>query len=287
MNDTPRYSDRPKHSAALHSRLVFTRTATGEQTPRLLRTMASVVVAQMLPGGAVKGGAAMNLRLGPDRSRFSTDLDVSRPRAFAEDDFIAKLQENLTTGWSGFTGFVIKGKKKAPRDVPEQYVMQPFAVQVIYAGKIISRVPLEISMDEIESTTVAVETIDDDLVRLFTDIGLDAPLPCSVLSVEHQIAQKMHACTEVVRNNTNERAHDLVDIQLLYEDEEFNPIDLGAIARRLFVLRKKGEWPPTVRELPEWLSLYAAAAEGLEVRDLAQSIVWVNELISSCAADTN
>jgi hypothetical protein len=276
VNDTPRYSDRPKHSAALQGRLVFTRATNGEQAPRLLRTMANVVIAQMLPGGAVKGGAAMNLRLGPDRSRFSSDLDVSRPRSFFEDDFIAKLQENLAAGWSGFTGVVIKGRKRVPGEVPEQYVMQPYAVQIIYAGKIISRVPLEISMDEIDSTEVAIET---------TDIGLDAPQPCSVLSVEHQIAQKIHACTTLARNGTSERAHDLVDLQLLYEDEESNPIDLGAIGRRLFALRKKGEWPPTVSELPGWPPLYVAAAEGLEVRDLAQAIVWVNELISTCAAD--
>ena len=287
MSATSNYTDRPRHLQALQRRLANTRGLNGDQTHRLMRTMANVVVAQMLPAGAIKGGTSMNLRLGPDRSRFSSDIDVSRPRRLSEDAFIATLQGNLARGWSGFTGVVIKERRANPRDVPSQYVMQSYAIQVTYMGKVISRVPLELAMDEIESTEVAIETIDAAIVRLFTRIGLDEPLPCAVLSVEHQIAQKIHACTTVARGVTNQRAHDLVDIQLLYEDEELDLVALDGIGRRLFALRKKGTWPPEVRELPGWTSLYEEAAEGMGVRDLTQAVEWINELIGAAVVVAN
>ena len=45
---------------------------------RLRVTVANVVVGQMLPPGAVKGGTAMKIRLGESGSRFTPDLDTAR-----------------------------------------------------------------------------------------------------------------------------------------------------------------------------------------------------------------
>ncbi len=39
--------------------------------------MANIVVGQLLPGGAVKGGSAIKLRFGEGVTRFTTDLDVA------------------------------------------------------------------------------------------------------------------------------------------------------------------------------------------------------------------
>ncbi len=46
----------------------------------------------------------------------------------------------------------------------------------------------------------------DDIVALFAELGLDKPDPIPLLSVDHQIAQKFHACTSINQNTGgNER----------------------------------------------------------------------------------
>lgn len=45
---------------------------------RMRVSMANVVLAQMLPGGVVRGGTSMNLRYGPDKSRFTMDFDTAQ-----------------------------------------------------------------------------------------------------------------------------------------------------------------------------------------------------------------
>lgn len=54
--------------------------------------MALVVVGQMLPEGAIKGGTAMALRFGLG-TRFTQDLDAARVRSPAE--FRSDFEESL------------------------------------------------------------------------------------------------------------------------------------------------------------------------------------------------
>jgi hypothetical protein len=70
--------------------------------------MANVVVGQMLPSGAVKGGTALKLRFGNAETRFTTDLDTAR--AEDADAFIEELDARLAQGWEGFTGRVVSRK---------------------------------------------------------------------------------------------------------------------------------------------------------------------------------
>ena len=53
--------------------------------------MASVVVAQMLPEGVVKGGSGISMRRGPAESRASSDLDVTKGPNISEDDYFDQL----------------------------------------------------------------------------------------------------------------------------------------------------------------------------------------------------
>lgn len=49
----------------------------GNSYMRARTAMANIVVGQLLPGGAVKGGSAIKLRFGEGVTRFTTDLDVA------------------------------------------------------------------------------------------------------------------------------------------------------------------------------------------------------------------
>jgi hypothetical protein len=63
--------------------------------------MSLVVVGQMLPEGAIKGGSAMALRYGRG-TRFTQDLDAARVHSLAR--FRSDFEESLADGWAGFTG---------------------------------------------------------------------------------------------------------------------------------------------------------------------------------------
>lgn len=91
---------------------------------RARRTMANVIVGQMLPEGVVKGGSALKIRFGLRATRFSQDLDAARVSDI--DDFVDALEERLSVGWGGFTGHVVPKAPAHPKGVPTQYVMQPF-----------------------------------------------------------------------------------------------------------------------------------------------------------------
>ena len=98
-----------------------------------------------------------------------------------------------------------------------------------------------------------------------------------VLAIDHQIAQKLHACTAP----GSERAHDLVDLQLLITAENCDLALVGQTARRLFRSWHGHEWPPTVTVGPAWEGVYAVACEGLDVhQDLTAAGEWTNDLIA-------
>lgn len=92
-------------------------------------TMSLVVVGQMLPEGAIKGGSAMALRFGR-ASRFTRDLDAARVQSL--DQFRTDFEESLAAGWAGFTGRLVERAAPGPVGVPAGYVMQPFDVRLAY-----------------------------------------------------------------------------------------------------------------------------------------------------------
>lgn len=109
----------------------------------------------------------------------------------------------------------------------------------------------------------------DDVRALFAGLGLDLPEQVPVLAAHHQIAQKLHACTEP----GGTRAHDLVDIQLLAPQAD--QARVADAARRIFRFRKRHPWPPAVVPNQDWGPLYDEAAVGLPVApDVRSAAAW-------------
>jgi hypothetical protein len=140
---------------------------------RLRSAVATTAVAQMLPPGAVKGGAAMKLRLGHEHTRFTRDLDLARRDPL--DQFVADLQSRLDRGWGGFSGRLVKRQAPRPAGVPQPYIMQPYEVKLAFRTRSWMTLPLELGHDEIGDTRDTVPFLADDLVRLFGQLGLDRP----------------------------------------------------------------------------------------------------------------
>lgn len=116
-------------------------------------------------------------------------------------------------------------------------------------------------------------------------LELPKPEPVPVLAAEHQIAQKLHACTSQNKKGGNERAHDLVDLQLLVESDPPDLVKLNEVGTRLFAARRISTWPPQVVYWPGWDDLYKDAANGLGVLPtVEEAIDWANVLVSGASA---
>lgn len=267
------YDSPPRTLTSLNQRL---RNLAGDDALVLRRrtTMALVIVGQMLPGAAIKGGSALALRYGTD-TRFTRDLDTARSGNLAE--FRSAFEERLRVGWCGFTGRLIERTPPRPQGVPSAYVMRPFEVKLDFEGRAWCTVPFELSDNGLGDADAPAFVLAPSIAALFTELGFQSPAPVPVVAVEHQIAQKIHASTA----QGSDRARDLVDLQLLAAREDVDLADARAVCTRLFAYRKAHAWPPTVISGESWPTLYSEAARGLDVAsDLNAAIEWTNRFIS-------
>lgn len=266
------YSDPPASVRSLEQRI---RNLEGNDGLALRRRvgMALVVVGQMLPEGAIKGGSAMALRYGR-ATRFTRDLDAARVQSLTR--FRSDFEESLAAGWAGFTGRLIEKAAPRPADVPTAYVMQPFDVRLDYRGRSWCTVAFELGHNELGDADEPDYQLAPDLARLFTEVGLEAPKPVPVMRADHQVAQKLHAASDA----GSERARDLVDLQLLDHGEGLDLAQVASTCTRLFAYRRRQEWPPTIAVGNQWDTLYAEAADGLDVlASVDDAVGWANEFI--------
>ena len=240
-----------------------------------VRTLiANTIIGLLLPKGVVKGGSALKLRYGDKTTRFTRDLDAAR----ADDlsTFLEQLDTALERGWNGFTGRIVRKEPAKPKGIPGEYIMQPFEVKLSFRGKSWLTVPLEIGHDEIGDTAVSDFYISPEIVIIFEKLGFPAPQPVALLQIHHQIAQKLHALSA----DGSERAHDLIDLQIIVRNENIDFAQTKNACKRLFASRKQQSWPPVISKGPAWNTLYEGQRNGLDViHDVDDAITWANNLI--------
>ncbi len=240
--------------------------------------MVNVLVGQFLPDGVVKGGSSLKLRYGNDGTRVTTDLDAAAK--VSRDLFIEEFQERLGLGWEGFTFQVIAKPSARPRQVESAYVMRPFAIKVNYTGKPWCTVDLELSHNEIGDADEAEWISSPEVNEVFVKLGFPEPGKLPLMHLKYQIAQKLHG----VSAPESERAHDLVDLQLIFLKSEIDLRAVKDVCCRIFAYRKMHAWPPRVSKGEMWDELYGDAARDLPVLPTCdEAITWVNELITRIA----
>ena len=246
-----------------------------DTNPLQMRTiLANTIIGQLLPSGAVKGGSALKLRYGDRATRFTRDLDAARRDSL--DTFIDELDAALQNGWHGFTGRIVRKEPAKPIGIPGEYIMQPFEVKLSYHGRSWLTVPLEVGHDEVGDTDAPDYCISQDIVEFFGQLGFPDPNPIALMPIHPQIAQKLHALSD----ESSERAHDLIDLQLIANNETIDFPLTKKVCRRLFDSRKQQHWPPIVKKKAGWDTLYASQIEGLDVfQGVEEAIRWSNELI--------
>ena len=236
--------------------------------------MANVLVGQFLPAGVVKGGSSLKLRFGNRETRFTTDFDAAAK--CDREVFIKELQKNLEPGWEGFEFQVVKEKPARPKRVPVAYVMHPFSIKVSYLGKAWCTVAFELGYNEIGDADEPEWFESKDVSDTFAALGFPPPGKVPVMALKYQIAQKLHGASEP----DSERAHNLIDLQLIFQRGTIDLADVKSVCKRIFAYRKMQSWPPVVKENEGWDILYANARHDLPVLETsAEAVAWANELI--------
>lgn len=270
----------PRTAAELDARLDQYARSLRVPVSRVRVVVSSVIVAQMLPGGVViKGGLGIKLRLGELGTRATSDLDavVPRPSAGASpyEPTIVLLARILARRWGSvppsktqrrrnpdapdrvaYTGTVRAGDRHDPGVHHPEYLMQPVRVTISFLGRPWSHVDLELAQTEIDLDTAQAIPVEAGLSELFDSLNFGPLAEVAVLRPEVQIAQKIHALT----SPTSDRAHDLVDIQLLWTDLLDQEL-LEESCRRTFEYRHEHAWPPLpLRDMTADRARYSVAA---------------------------
>jgi hypothetical protein len=305
----------PTNLQQLDGRLAVMAKLLGVSAARIRVLVSSLVVAQMLPEGCVvKGGIGLKLRLGEIGTRATRDVDVvARDR----DRFVEGLSQRLTRGWGdvppskgqrrrdpaapprvAFTGVVRAERQASPAGVPSAYVMDPYRVTLNFIGSSWAAVPLEVAHDEIDGTAHAATAgeVSAEIGLLGAALGFGVLGPVPVISLEQQIAQKIHAVTQP----GSDRAHDLVDLQILWHagtrgGQGLDLPRLAELSSRTFAYRRTHDWPPAV-DLPELLeAAYRAARDEVRagggddpvgapvVSSLAAASTWLRDRVAQLA----
>jgi hypothetical protein len=269
------YTSPPSNLRSLRDRLVQSAQREGVVFGRLQQHVAVLVVAQLAamladdngaPALLVKGGSALELRRGINGSRTSKDLDtVTRHDIEYVHERLADAGE---LGWEGFTAIFTPPEVI---DVPGLPIKpRRFVAKLSYRGRPFASVPVEVS-------TVEAGNADQFDILTSPALGLvgmavDVSVPC--MTLPWQIAQKLHAVTAVLEApKVNDRAHDLIDLQLLealLAETDLVAVRCACVA--VFDARAQHVWPPTVTALPHWPAIYSHALEGLGHLQLAQTV---------------
>jgi len=226
----------------------------------------------------VKGGSSLELRRGIPDSRTSKDFDTVARRDIEEvHEQIAEAGE---AGWEGFTAIFTAPEEI---DVPGMPVKpRRFTAKLSYRGNPFASVPIEVSAVEAGNAD-QFDTLTSEALGL---VGVPAAVAVPCMTIPWQIAQKLHAVTAVLEEpRVNDRAHDLVDLQLLeglLNDADLIPTRSACIA--VFEARAQHPWPPRVATQPHWPPIYAGALEGLDHLELAGTADAATEVVQRFVA---
>jgi hypothetical protein len=269
----------PLNVTQLNDRLAQVATERGIPVARARVMLCALIVSQMLPSAAaIKGGMGVKVRFGEGGTRATSDLDVST--RIRGEEFERVFRARLAEGWGtvppsqgerrrnpnavdrvAFTATVRAVKPHDPGLARPEYLMNPYRVSIALLGHAWGAIDIEVSDPEIDFQAHMLSAIDGDLVQFGARFGFGNLEPVEVVELEYQIAQKLHAVTDPAY----ERAHDLVDLQLLWKAGPDLP-RLQSLCVRTFDWRGQQVWPPLpLRSMDGWELAYSDARAETEI----------------------
>jgi len=267
---------KPPHSVQVLQRWITeAERDTGVAVARQQRWVSYMVLAAMLdqirdeddqPLFLLKGGVALELRLGL-QARATKDYDAAFRAEMA--DLLDHLDEVLRSGHGDFTA------ERTELEPVGTTPAQRTTIKLSYRGRSWASVQFEVAPAE----GALGHEIDRVAARPLDHLGLEGPDDVPCVAIRWQIAQKLHACTEIPADDRrNDRFRDLPDLVMLWAlvDEHERPA-VRVACEDIFRLRDQHAWPPTVAAFDHWPEPYRAMATEidfpiLDVRDAAAAV---------------
>ena len=237
----------------------------------------------------LKGGTMLQHRLGLV-TRATKDLDALVRGDI--DDFLAVMDQTLSVPW-GPVEFRRNGVEII--EIPSRVVKpRKFDVILMLRGKTWRKIRVEISPDEGEAGS----TPELFAAPSLAGFGLPTPDHLVSLAMSYQIAQKVHAASDLHNPPTfiNDRVRDVVDLVLLRslakEAGEPSPQDILRALKDTFnsraaeskqLGRPERLWPARIVALNHWEADYGYAAKSVGVDLTLEAAVvlvnsWLDEL---------
>lgn len=197
----------------------------------------------------LKGGAALELRFA-DRARTTKDMDVGLPGGTRSERFSA-LERAAALGFDEFTFRV-----KVPHDLEFADTVR-VDVAIAYRGRGFQTIQIDLGpADEPTVDLVA------PMIRGVAELGIPVTSPVRCITLDIQVAQKIHACTNPRVLEGENRARDILDIVFL---DMLGQIDAKAVhvaCVRVFEQRAEQAWPPSIQVPVAWkVELVSLATE--------------------------
>lgn len=215
------------------------------------------------------------------RWSFAWTSPPGRPRttAFRAEaaEILERLDQALRAGYGDFAA------RRTEAEAVRETAALRFDIKLDYRGRAWATVKFEVAPAEgnmgREIERVPAKPLDH--------LGLTGPSDVPCVAIRWQIAQKLHACTEVpTGERVNDRFRDLIDLLLLWGlvPEDQRPAVREA-CEEIFALRAGHAWPPQVTVFEAWPDQYRALAEELHftISDVTAAAQGVREMIDAIA----
>jgi hypothetical protein len=214
----------------------------------LIETLAEAVAQGRIPLFFVKGGVAMELRLGL-AARATKDIDIGL--CLPAEQVVPAFDAAIAVGYGDF-----RLRRQGEARVLDNGARQ-LRVRIDYLENPFATVDVDLASASTETDT---ETIAPFVLE---ELDLTAPRDVPCLAITEQIAQKVHATTEPTpRGRPNMRFRDIIDIVLLNDRMRPDPTELNAACARVFAMRQIHAWPIIEYPFPaEWADALSVLAQ--------------------------
>jgi hypothetical protein len=214
------------------------------------------------------------------QTRATKDLDAAYREEM--DTMVERLTAAVAIEWSNFTGVATNVEPITRAQISPPLIRMK--VKLSYKARPFMTIPFEVSPAEAGSVD------DPELVPVaitLDPVQLDGPDQMPFLPLRYQIAQKLHACSELSTDeHPNDRARDLADLAMIEElsvtDEDLPAIREACI--EIFDSRGMHDWPPRITAGHDWEQIWdrLATDEHLE-QTLDEAMESANSFITRIA----
>lgn len=249
---TTRFKTAADFRKSLENRLKNIATEKDENLQRLRRKVAfDRLLAHLFSSEEqsffLKGGYAMELRLKTARATKDIDL-TSLKRLNGENDLLSStiLEELRTLARQDLGDFFVYHIGEAQLDLDNApYGGARYPVTALIDGKLFVRFQLDAGADAVVIQTETMRGVD-----WLGFCGIPSPV-FSMISLEQQFAEKLHAYTLPRLGRPNTRVKDLVDMVLLAKMRSMNFEVLKEALRLVFKVRQTHPLPQKIDMPPE------------------------------------